>query len=318
MQQNHLAVTANDFRNLFIKEVISGLQQTPKMLPSKYFYDTRGSQYFDQICDLNEYYPYRTELAMLPEIASDLEQMLEDSWEIVEFGAGSLVKIRLLLQQLSNIQHYVPIDIAGEHLRDATQKLQDEFPQLEVVPIEADFTQPTKLPVALSRPKLGFFPGSTIGNFDPGQAREFLIHARHSLGVGSRLLIGVDTKKDPALLHRAYNDEAGVTAAFNRNILHHINRVCDANFNPQAFVHYAFYNPQAGRVEMHLISTEEQQIEIDEYTISFSEGENIHTENSYKYTPEEFSHLASRSGWRKERLWLDSQHMFSVFLLHAM
>ncbi|AJQ93676.1 L-histidine N(alpha)-methyltransferase [Gynuella sunshinyii] len=317
MQTSQFAVTEGDFRSLFIRDVLDGLQQPQKSLPSKYFYDSQGSQYFDQICSLNEYYPYRTELSMLPDVARDLNSILQDPWEIVEFGAGSLVKIRLLLQQLDNIEHYVPIDIAGDHLRQASDRLQQEFPQLTVLPIEADFTQPAPLPETLPLPKLGFFPGSTIGNFSPEQAQFFLSNIRQSLGDHSRLLIGVDTKKDPSVLHNAYNDSMGVTAAFNRNILNHINRICGADFDPQAFAHYAFYNPVAGRIEMHLISTLAQQVSIDDQMIAFSEGENIHTENSYKYTPDEFLALAATSGWERERIWLDKAQMFSVFLLSA-
>ncbi|WP_428240036.1 L-histidine N(alpha)-methyltransferase [Gynuella sp.] len=317
MQTSQFAITEGDFRSLFIRDVLDGLQQPKKSLPSKYFYDSQGSQYFDQICNLEEYYPYRTELSMLPDVARDLNSILQNSWEIVEFGAGSLVKIRLLLQQLDNIEHYVPIDIAGDHLRQASDRLQQEFPQVSVLPIEADFTQPAPLPETRSLPKLGFFPGSTIGNFSPEQAQIFLSNIRQSLGKHSRLLIGVDTKKDPNVLHNAYNDSMGVTAAFNRNILTHINRICDANFDSQTFAHYAFYNPVASRIEMHLISTLAQEVNIDDQMIAFSEGENIHTENSYKYTPDEFLALAATSGWDREKIWQDKAHMFSIFLLSA-
>ncbi len=300
-----------------LRDVVEGLSQSPKRLPSKYFYDSAGSQYFEEICELEEYYPYRTELAMLPSIAQDISHTLQHDWDVVEFGAGSLVKIRLLLKHLPQIKRFLPIDIAGDHLQAAATKLKREFPELDIQPIAADFTNRVELPDTESTKKLGFFPGSTIGNFSPEQAVTFLEHARQSLGQGALLLIGVDTKKSPDILHRAYNDKLGVTKKFNRNILTHINREALADFDEDKFEHYAFYNPAEGRIEMHLISRERQQVSVDGYRFEILEGENIHTENSHKYTPEEFLALAARAGWRSVRKWLAGKQLFSVHLLRA-
>ncbi|MEJ2443502.1 MAG: L-histidine N(alpha)-methyltransferase [Exilibacterium sp.] len=315
MQQGAKCLQDKNSEDNFLKDVVNGLSQTPKSLPSKYFYDTQGSRYFDEICQLKEYYPYRTELAMLPEIAKDLAHIVKDGRDIVEFGAGSLVKIRLLLQHLPNTRHYLPIDIAGDHLRTASQPLRQEFEGLSVLPIEADFTRQIELPEQTSSKRLGFFPGSTIGNFPPEQAIDFLKSARLTLGSAATLLIGVDTKKSPQILHQAYNDVSGVTMRFNRNILHHVNRHCGSDFNPELFDHYAFYNPIAGRVEMHLISQVAQSVSVDEYTFTFARNESIHTENSHKYSPEEFLSLAAQAGWRKLRQWIGEEQMFAVYLL---
>lgn len=300
-----------------LQDVITGLSQEPKSLPSKYFYDSLGSQHFDEICTLEEYYPYRTELAMLPAIASDLSHILEEELDIIEFGAGSLVKIRFLLEKLPRVKHFFPIDIAGDHLRLASEELTKDYQNLNVVPVEADFTRHINLPESGSHKKLGFFPGSTIGNFTREDAENFLTNARKTLGQGSLLLIGVDTKKSPEILHDAYNDRAGVTKKFNRNVLHHINREVNANFNPDLFDHYAFYNPTKGRIEMHLISQIDQDVSIGEFSFSFTQGENIHTENSYKYTANEFLTLAGKAGWKVVRKWLGGKQMFSIFLLQA-
>ncbi|TQV71827.1 L-histidine N(alpha)-methyltransferase [Exilibacterium tricleocarpae] len=300
-----------------LREVVEGLSQVHKQLPSKYFYDSAGSRYFDEICQLEEYYPYRTELAMLPGIADDLSHLIRDQRDVVEFGAGSLVKIRLLLQHLPQIKRLLPIDIAGDHLREAAAELRREFEHLEIVPIVADFTRQVELPDRNKVKKLGFFPGSTIGNFTPLQAVAFLDRARRSLGAGALLLIGVDTKKAPEILHRAYNDKLGVTAKFNRNILTHINREAGGDFDEDKFDHYAFYNPTQGRIEMHLISREQQVVTVEDYQFAFSKGENIHTENSHKYTPEEFLTLAAEAGWRGVRKWLDDEELFCVHLLQA-
>ncbi len=300
-----------------IDEVVAGLSQQQKRLAPKFFYDSTGSALFDQICALPEYYPYRTEMALLQTVARDVSHLLTEERDIVEFGAGSLVKIRLLLQHIAAIRRVLPIDIAGAHLRQAAQRLQKSFPHLHIEPIEADFTQAVTLPDHGRVKKLGFFPGSTIGNFTSELAVKFLRQASQSLGDGALLLVGVDTKKQPSLLHRAYNDAQGVTAEFNRNILTHINRVTDADFDPDSFDHYAFYNPAKDRVEMHLISQHKQTVNVQGNSFEFRAGESIHTEDSHKYAPAEFLQLAAQAGWHGVRTWLDPHKMFSMHLLRG-
>lgn len=303
------------FQQRFEQEVVDGLSQSQKQLPSKYFYDSKGSRLFDEICDLNEYYPYRTEISMLPKISEDINSMLDRNHNIVEFGAGSLVKIRLLLNATKQVDSYIPIDIAHEHLHKACDILKSDFRELPIHPVVADFTQPVALQYPSESPKLGFFPGSTIGNFIPDEAVQFLGNARKTLGGESMLLIGVDIKKDPAVLHNAYNDEAGITAAFNQNILQRINREIDGDFDLNSFHHYAYYNTQKGRIEMHLVSERNQTISIGKRQFSIMEGESIHTENSYKYTVSEFEKLAEQANWHVLQTWLDEKRLFSVHLL---
>lgn len=298
-------------------EITSGLLAEQKSISSKFFYDSLGSKLFDQICDLPEYYPYRTEMAMLPNIAKDLSELITQPIELIEFGAGSLTKIRILLQSVNMIRSVVPIDIAQDHLQCAADSLAADYPDINVSPIFADFTQPISLENQSDFSKLGFFPGSTIGNFNREFALQFLQRLRRSLGDSAMLLIGVDTKKSPQQLHQAYNDSAGVTAKFNRNILRHVNQITGSDFNPDAFEHYALYNPHLGRIEMHLVSQCEHVVHIRDQQISFHQGETIHTENSYKYRPDEFIHLARMAGWQFEKQWLAKDDMFSVFLLHA-
>lgn len=300
------------------EDVIDGLSQPQKTISSKYFYDTRGSELFDQICELEEYYPYRTEVAMLPAIAQDVSHMLTEPSNIVEFGAGALTKIRILLKHIDSIRQFTPIDIAGDFLRREAATLQTEFPRLHIDPLEADFTsQVTLKNTDESIKNVGFFPGSTIGNFTPQFAQSFLAQVRNTLGKGSLLLIGVDTKKAPSILHSAYNDKFGITRDFNLNLLTHINRVTGADFKLGKFEHYAFYNPKEGRIEMHLVSQEAQTVSIAGERFKFREGESIHTENSHKYTQDEFLKLASGAGWRSVRHWIGGQQLFCVHLLQA-
>lgn len=299
----------------FVDDVLTGLALPQKQLHAKYFYDQQGSDYFDQICQLPEYYPYQSELNLLPKVASDLADNFSADCTIVEFGAGSLVKIKPLLSGISSIRQFIPIDISGIHLEMACQQLQTDYPELAVKPVVADFCFPVDLPALGHQQKIGFFPGSTIGNFCPAQAASFLENARCTLGPNSCLLIGVDTKKSPVYLHRAYNDADGITARFNRNILTRINRELGANFNPESFEHYAFYNAGQGRIEMHLVSTAQQVVDVFGSAVAFAAGESIHTENSYKYTPDEFCQLAQSAGWQVERTWLAEQDLFATYLL---
>lgn len=312
----------SDSYQQFKTDVIEGLSTSPKRLSPKYFYDDQGSHYFDEICHLEEYYPYRTELKMLPDVMLDASQTLNakkpgSQYAVVEFGAGALDKVKPLLDTLKNIQQFVPLDIAGDFLRANAEQLQEEFPNIAITPVEADFTQPVSLPCVGNLELLGFFPGSTIGNFHPDEAAKFLINARHTLKSQSYLLVGVDTKKSVVALHNAYNDRAGSTQAFNMNLLTRMNRELDADFDCDKFEHYAFYNPTKSRIEMHLVSAVEQTVNIGSARIHFAAGESIHTESSYKYAPQEFSQLASSAGWQVEAQWLAEDDMFSMFLLKA-
>lgn len=307
----------------FLDDVLTGLGYEQKALLSKYFYDDTGSRYFDEICELEEYYPYRTELKMLPEISRDISDMISDDIELVEFGAGSLVKVRPVLDHLGSVKRYVPVDIAGGHLLEASSRLCEEYDHqdIEIMPVEADFTNEVQIPASdidtKETVRLGFFPGSTIGNFSPDQSVRLLNELRLTLGTGAWLLIGVDTRKAPSILNRAYNDAAGVTAMFNKNMLSRINRELDGNFDLEKFTHYAFYNETKGRIEMHLVSTEDQVVTVNGEEFSFYKGETIHTENSYKYSPGEFVQLAENAGWTPVKMWQDDDKLFSHHLLYA-
>lgn len=298
----------------FYQDVVSGLSRLQKQLSPKYFYDDEGSCLFDAICELNEYYPYRAELEVLDRVAADLSSRFCDSCLLVEFGAGSLKKVEPLLNELRGIQQFIPIDISGSHLRSACAALQDRYSWISVCPLVGDFCQPVDIDNEHNQ-CLGFFPGSTIGNFSPDEARAFLQNARQSLGEDSYMVIGVDTKKNPSIIHRAYNDQEGVTARFNLNVLARINRELAGDFNLERFGHYACYNPLRGRVEMHLVSLSDQCVRVADKTFLFRKGESIHTENSYKYTPAEFSQLAITAGWQVEQCWLADEDLFAVYLL---
>lgn len=300
-------------------EILAGLQATPKQLSPKFFYDEYGSALFDRICEQPEYYPTRTELGIMQAHAGDMARALGRNVMVVELGSGSSLKTGLLLDALQVPAAYVPVDISREHLANAAARINAAYPSLEVLPVCADFTQPFRLPVATCQPRrvMVYFPGSTIGNFEPVAAAQLLNKIRGRVGSGGALLIGVDLKKDPAILNAAYNDAAGVTAAFNKNLLTHINKVADAEFDPERFQHLAFYNEGLGRIEMHLISRAAQLIRVGDDTVAFAAGETIHTENSYKYSPPEFAQLAGRAGFVVESLWTDPQQLFSVQLLRA-
>ncbi len=299
----------------FLDDVLQGLAQPQKSLPPKYFYDTRGSQYFDEICALDEYYPYRAELQLLPEAAAALAHYLPAPVTIVEFGAGSLKKIQPLLTATLAVRRFIPIDISGEFLELSCRQLQSQFPTLQISPLVADFCQPVAITDADPTSRLGFFPGSTIGNFTPLEAKRFLASAGETLGAGSHLLIGVDTKKSPGVLHKAYNDSKNITAAFNLNLLQRINDELWGNFCVDRFEHYAFYNACEGCIEMHLVSTAAQEVFVGGQPFSFECGESIHTESSYKYNPEEFRALASSAGWTTRETWLCNNGYFSMHLL---
>jgi dimethylhistidine N-methyltransferase len=298
--------------------VLQGLQDARKELPSKYFYDDVGSQLFEQICELDEYYLTRTELAIMQEHTQEMAALLGPQCLLIEYGSGSSTKVCLLLDALEDPAGYVPIDIAKEQLLRSVAALSLAYPDLEVLPVCADYTSDFELPMP-SKPvsqRVAYFPGSTIGNFDREPAKRFLRQIARAC-VGGGLLIGVDLKKDFNILHRAYNDSQGVTAQFNKHLLVRINQELDANFQLNQFGHYAFYNPGQSRIEMHLVSLKNQTVRIRETEISFKLGESIWTESSYKYTVEEFAHLAATAGFSVERVWTDSRQLFSVQYLRV-
>jgi len=302
--------------DLFAADVVAGLRANPKRLSPKYFYDATGSELFERITLLPEYYPTRTELQILGDYADEIVAFAPPDAALIEFGSGSATKVRILLRASPRLTVYVPVDISGEFLNAQAKRLQQEFPEVAVVPVAADFSRPFNLPRrAFSRPRIGFFPGSTIGNLEPQEAISFLCHGARILGPGATLIIGVDLVKDPAILHKAYNDSAGVTAKFNLNLIARINRELDADFDLQAFEHLAFYNEDRQRIEMHLVSRLDQKVDIAGTIIEFSAGETIHTENSYKYTIDGFAALAEGAGWSSGAVWTDSARLFSVHAL---
>jgi dimethylhistidine N-methyltransferase len=298
----------------FREEVLQGLQKTQKELPSKFFYDERGSQLFEQICGLDEYYLTRTELGIMRDHAGEMAELLGPQCLLVEYGSGSSTKTRLLLNHLPQPAAYVPIDISKEHLIEAASALADAYPELEVLPVCADYTTDFALPVPTmpATRTVVYYPGSTIGNFDHEPAQRFLQHIAQVCKVGGGLLIGVDLRKDPGKLHHAYNDWEGVTAAFNLNLLVRINRELGADFDLDQFRHYAFYNPRVGRVEMHLVSLQDQEVHLGQDKFAFAIGESIWTESSYKYSLDLFAAMAESAGFRVEQLWTDSRQLFSV------
>ncbi len=298
----------------FAEEVIAGLQQDTKTLPCKYFYDERGSLLFDLICDLPEYYPTRTEMGIMRAHVGEMTALLGPGCRLVEYGSGSSLKTRILLDNAPGLASYVPVDISREHLYKSACALSETYPNLEVLPVCADYTQDFTLPWG-SRAvthSVVYFPGSTIGNFPPKQAAQFLRQIADLCGAGGGLLIGVDLKKAPQILEPAYNDAQGVTAAFNLNLLSRINRELGANFDLTQWEHFACYNPFQGRIEMHLVSLCDQQVEISGTQTCFEQDEMIHTESSYKYGLEEFGCLAGKAGWKVEKVWTDADCLFSV------
>ena len=301
-------------RDRFLAEVLSGLQKSPKELPSKYFYDELGSSLFERICALDEYYIPRVESAIMEDHIEEMTELLGPRVILIEFGSGNCAKTRILLEHLQELSAYVPVDISREQLLRVTEDLASDYPALEVLPVCADYTCQFDLPAPRQPVNrvVAYFAGSNIGNFDPVPAQHFLEHIAGVCGVGGGLLIGVDLKKDPRVLHRAYNDSQGVTAAFNLNLLKRINRELNCDFQTDWFEHYAFYNPREGRVEMHLVSLKEQSIHLDNVTIFFTKGESIWTESSYKFTLNEFEQLAASAGFKVEHVWTDEKRWFSI------
>jgi dimethylhistidine N-methyltransferase len=298
----------------FAADVVAGLTGKPKRVPPKYFYDLAGSALFDCITRLPEYYPTRCELDILRDNAPAIASLFPPGCALIEFGGGSSRKARILLGAAATVEAYVPVDISGDFLQQDAAQLRRDFPHLAVHPLIVDFTRPFELPPAIATlPRVGFFPGSTIGNFEPHEACKFLRHAGAMLGPGALFVIGVDLVKDAKVLYRAYNDAEGVTAKFNLNLLARINRELGADFDLGAFEHHALYNAQHNRIEMHLASTRRQKVRLNGTTVDFRAGETIHTENSYKYTIGSFQALARGSGWSPLKVWTDG--LFSVHAL---
>ena len=312
------AAAGASHRDEFARDLARALASAPHSISPKYFYDAEGSRLFDRICELPEYYPTRTELGILRACVDEVASLSGPGAEIIEFGAGSLLKIRLLLRALAAPAAYVPIDISGEHLWGAAAALRGEFTGLAVTPVVADYTQPIALPprAAGAGRRIGFFPGSTIGNFAPEEALAFLRTAAGALR-GGALLLGTDLVKDPHVLHAAYNDDQGVTAAFNLNLLARANRELATDFALDRFAHYAFYNAPLQRIEMHLVSREPQSVTLDGRRFTLAEGTSLHTENSYKFTVEGLRALAQRAGFQPGPVWTDPQRLFSLHWLIA-
>jgi dimethylhistidine N-methyltransferase len=302
----------------FMRELSEGLSRPRKAVSPKWFYDEEGSRLFEAITALPEYYPTRTETALLQRIGPELGGMIPEGGVLVEFGSGASAKTRLVLDAAPQLYAYVPLDISEEALAAAADRIARSYPKLRVQPVAGDFTGPLRLPeFSAHRPRVGFFPGSTIGNFTPEEARVFLRTVKALLGGDALFIVGVDLAKDEATLVAAYDDDQGVTAAFNRNVLARANRELNAGFDLHAFDHRAVWNTEKSRIEMHLVSNRAQRVTLGGRAIAFAPGETIHTENSYKYAPEAFADLAASSGWRVERRWISPAPRFAVFLLRS-
>lgn len=305
-------------RAALVADALAGLSAPRKTLPCKWLYDAEGARLFEAITRLPEYYPTRTETQILTDQAAAIADAVGPGAAVIEFGPGDGAKGALLLQGLHAPAAYVPVDIAPEWLEAAAARVARARPGLAVLPVVADFTEAFALPRRLgAAPRLGFFPGSTIGNFEPAEASAFLRRARSTLGAGARLLLGADLVKDAAVLEAAYDDAAGVTAAFDLNLLHRLNREAGADFDPAGFRHRAVWNPALERIEMHLVAQRPQQVHLAGRVFRFAAGETIHTESSHKYRPERLRALAAAAGWRADRMWTDPSQLFSVWLLQA-
>ncbi len=295
------------------RDILAGLSQPQKTLPCSYFYDARGSDLFETITEQPEYYPTRVETSILAECAAEIAARTPPASILVELGSGSSRKTELLLAALPSLAAYAPIDVSESALDEACTRLAARFPDLRLLPTIGDFTDVPALPATLAkRPRLGFFPGSTIGNFSPAEARDLLLSLAGTLGAGARLVVGVDLVKDRGRLVAAYNDAAGITAEFNLNLLVRLNRELGATFDVGKFAHSAIYNDALQRIEMYLVSLDDQSMDITNHRIRFAKGERIHTENSYKYTVAQFQALAMRAGWQVNQVWTDAENLFSL------
>lgn len=307
-------ISADD--SLFLKDVLRGLSQKQKEIHCKYFYDEIGSQIFDQICELEEYYPTRTELGIMSKYAGDIAARIGSEAVLVEYGSGSSTKTRLLLDELESVQAYLPVDISEDHLQQTAERLQADYEYLEIHPLAVDFTSPFDLPepYATSRTTI-YFPGSTIGNLKSNEAVDLLANIADQCGTDGGLLIGFDLAKDEKILQAAYDDSKGVTAAFNLNLLHRINRELDADFDVERFGHVATYNHEESRIEIYIESLDTQEVSVGEQTFQFEQGERIFTEYSHKYGVDQFVALAAQAGLKMDALWTDSKDYFAVMHL---
>ncbi len=302
-------------------EVLAGLGRTPRTLPPKLFYDARGAALFDAITRLDEYYLTRTELAILRRNAATIAASIGAGSVLLEYGSGEAEKVRIILDRMRGDAApaaYVPIDVSGAQLERVAEELRDRYPEIPIIPIAADYTSLDGLPLPRelrSARRVAFFPGSTIGNLHPEEARDFLERMAADCGPGGAIILGVDLRKDPEILHAAYNDSEGLTAEFNLNILVHLNRELGATFDPDSFRHYAYYNPVAGRIEMHLVSLRRQLVSVAGHCIAFERGETIWTESSYKYTIPGLAALAAEAGLIVEERWTDPDELFVVVRL---
>lgn len=305
-----------DDRAEFREAVLSGLSAMPRAIPAKFLYDSRGSALFDAICELPEYYLTRTETEILRQCAGEIASLAGPGCALIEYGSGSSVKSRLLIEAMRDLEAYVPVDISRQHLDATAARLRRDYPGLRVEPVSADYMTLARLPVDLGGARrIGFFPGSTIGNLTPEEARAFLRRARSLLGESGAMVLGADLKKDPRRLHDAYNDAAGVTAQFTLNLLRRMNRELDANFDLSAFAHEAFYNPVEGRIEIYFRSLRPQTVTVAGRSFAFAEGERVHTEYSYKYDDAGIEQLARSAGFTIARTWTDPARLFAVVYL---
>lgn len=304
-------------RMQFLSDALTGLRRNPKCLPCKYFYDEVGSRLFDEICQTRDYYVTRCETEIMRRYCKEMGECLGTGVMLVEFGSGSSIKSRYLLEHLIEPAAYVPVDISREHLGKSADEIAQRYPDIEVLPVCADFTKPFDLPRSRTPASHNavYFPGSTIGNFKPEAARELLRTIAQMCGHDGGLLIGIDLQKRRQVLERAYNDDQGVTAQFNLNLLHRMNRELGADFDVDAFEHVAYYNEEMGRIEIYLRSRSEQTVTIQGQEVSFESSELIHTEYSHKYTTEGFASLAADVGWKLRRVWNDDQGYFAVLHL---
>jgi len=307
-------------KEIFLHDVLEGLRLPQKSIPCKYFYDRHGSKLFEQICELPEYYLTRTELDIMRQFSGEMARCLRAGCVIVEFGSGSSLKTQILLKHLNDPKAYVPVDISENHLLETARQLGKRNPEIPIKPVCADFSKPFALPQIEPPGKrtVVYFPGSTIGNFGPEEATQLLRAIRDLSGEGGGLLIGFDLKKSKEILEPAYNDKKGVTAEFNLNVLKRINRELDADFQIENFRHHAFFNETESHIEMHLISETDQTVRIGGTEIHFHCGETIHTENSYKYSTQQFGEIASQAGFLSEKSWMDSQELFCVQYLRSL
>ncbi|HET9717209.1 MAG TPA: L-histidine N(alpha)-methyltransferase [Pseudolabrys sp.] len=298
----------------FRSDVLAGLRAVPKHIPAKYFYDAEGSALFEKITELPEYYPTRSEMRILRRRSAEIAKLIPVGAALVEFGSGSSKKARILLRAAPKLAAYVPVDICGEMIEREAAELRRDFPNLKVLPVTADICKPFALPeeARVAPVRVGFFPGSTIGNFEPHEASAFLKNAENILGSHATLIIGVDLIKPVEILNAAYNDAEGITAKFNLNLLTRINRELGGTFQLENFEHHAFYNRERHRIEMHLASLKRQKVRVAGQTIDFRAGETIHTENSYKYSIQSMAALARGAGWLPAGAWTDSRKYFAL------